>query len=63
MRRPNFADDLVQLAAVFARAVGHYFVDRAAVLATHGELAACRALDTSAGESEGGTAAGAPEDL
>jgi hypothetical protein len=63
MHRSRFADNLVQLAAVPARAVGDYLVERAAVHVTNGELAACRALDTSAAESEGGRAPRAPEDL
>lgn len=59
----DLADDLVQLATVFARAVGHYLVERTAVLVTNGELAVGHALDTGAGKCERGVAAGAPEDL
>jgi hypothetical protein len=62
MRRLDLADHLPQLIPVLAGAVRRQLIERAALVPDSG-LAACRALNTSAGEREGSAAAGAPEEL
>jgi hypothetical protein len=62
VHRLDFADNLVQLLALFGLAVRRQFVERAA-LVLNGELATLGSLNTIAGGREGGMAPSAPEEL